>query len=102
MKVEIESVDNGYIITIPTSFDNEIKKKIVIQEQDSENQNMLSNQSLEGFMKMVAQLQDVFEIHNSKHNTIGYINGLCSEHIRWDINDKMEKSLENQKKDIGD
>ena len=43
--------------------------------------------------KTVNTLQDIFGINNSKHNSIGYINGLCSEHLRLEIQEQMKNSL---------
>jgi len=54
------------------------------------------------FSELVSNLQDIFGMNNSKHYKIGYINALCSEHMRWDFLQEMEKSLENPKNDNGD
>ncbi len=54
------------------------------------------------FSELTNTLQEVFEIYNSKHNKIGYINGLCSEDKRWNIKRTMEESLKNPKNDLGD
>ena len=35
-------------------------------------------------------------------NTIGYINDICSEHMRWEFQQQMKQSLENPKNDLGD
>ncbi len=100
MKIEIESVTNGYIITIPPEYDN-IEKKIVIQERE-EDFSATQKEELLCFSELVSNLQDIFGANNSKHNTIGYISAICSEHKRWDFLQEMEKSLENPKNDCGD
>ncbi len=74
MKLEIESVSNGYVITVPKSEYDEIERKYVVEERD-----------------------DSFA-----DNKIGYVSGVCSEHMRWEILETMEKSLENPKNDLGD
>ena len=103
MKIEIEKVDNGYIIVIPKNEyeGNDVQRKIVIQEKedDHESTNILEFQA---FNDLVEQLQEIFFISNSKHNEIGYITGLCSEYERWDIQKTMQKSLLNSKNDLGD
>ena len=103
MKIEIETACNGYIITIPAVDDEDIEKKIVI-ENSKENEYYLNDSKVkfESFTNLVDQLQEIFELYNSKHNTIGYVNGICSENIRWDINEKMRESLKNPKNDNGD
>lgn len=54
------------------------------------------------FSELVSTLQEAFGVYNSKHKKIGYINALCSEHLRWDFMQQMEVSLENPKSDTGD
>jgi len=49
-----------------------------------------------------AALEELFGVSNTKHNEIGYINGLCSEDKRWEVIEIMEKSLSNPKNDLGD
>ena len=103
MKIEIEKVDNGYIIVIPKNEyeGNDVQRKIVIQEKedDLESTNILEFQA---FNDLVEQLQEIFYVSNSKHNEIGYITGLCSEYERWDIQETMQKSLLNPKNNLGD
>ena len=82
MKIQIESASNGYIITIPPEDDDGIDRKIVIQENESEDESL---EEFGVFDSLVSQLQDIFGVYNSKHNKIGYVSGLCSEHIRWEI-----------------
>lgn len=78
-------------------------RKIVIQETDDNEQHFNDSKTeFEIFTKLVEQLEEIFGIHNSKHNTIGYINGLCSEYERYEIQEEMRKSLENPKNDMGD
>lgn len=77
MKLEIEAVSNGYVITIPKN-------------------------EFEAFTELINHLADFFGVQNSKHNTIGYINGLCSEYERYDIIKVMEKSLKDPRNDLGD
>jgi len=101
MKIEIESVTNGYIITIPAEYEESIEKKIVVQEQESYFDDSLKEEFL-CFSDLVSQLQDLFSVSNSKHNKIGYISSICSEHMRWNFLQEMEKSLENPKNDNGD
>lgn len=101
MKIEIESVSNGYIITIPPEYEDNLEKKIVIQERDSDFHDDHKDR-LVCFSELVSTLQEVFGVYNSKHKKIGYINALCSEHLRWDFMQKMEASLEDPKNDTGD
>ncbi len=101
MKIEIESVTNGYIITIPPEYEEDIEKKIVVQEREDD-LNATKKEEFLCFSELVSNLQDIFGVNNSKHNTIGYINAICSEHRRWDFLHEMEKSLENPKNDCGD
>ena len=101
MKLEIESVSNGYVITVPKSEYDEIEKKFVVEERDDS----LTDDNIDefkAFHELVLQLQDFFGVMNSKHNKIGYVSGVCSEHMRWDIYETMEKSLKNPKNDLGD
>ena len=101
MKLEIESVSNGYVITVPVSEYNEVERKFVVEEKDDD----LSDNNIDkfkAFHELVSHLQDFFGVMNSKHNKIGYVSGVCSEHMRWKILETMEKSLENPKNDLGD
>jgi len=101
MKLEIEAVSNGYVITVPKGDYSEVERKYVIQEkEDCYTDNNLD--SFQAFHELVLQLQDFFDVNNSKHNTVGYVSGVCSESIRWEILDTMEKSLEDPKNDLGD
>ncbi len=101
MKLEIESVSNGYVITVPKDDYNEVEKKYVIEEKDDDYaDNDLD--AFQAFHELVLQLEDFFGVTNSKHNKIGYVSGVCSEHMRWEILETMEKSLENPKNDSGD
>jgi len=101
MKLEIESVSNGYIITVPKSEYDEIERKYVVEEKDDSfaDDNI---DEFKAFHELVSQLQDFFGVTNSKHRKIGYVSGVCSEHMRWEILETMEKSLENPKNDLGD
>jgi len=101
MKLEIEAVNNGYIITVPASEYHEIERKFVVQEKEDD----LADNNKDEFMafhQLVLLLEDFFEVHNSKHNKIGYLSGICSEHIRWEILETMENSLKNPKNGSGD
>jgi hypothetical protein len=101
MKLEIESVSNGYVITVPVSEYSEVERKFVVEERED----ILADDNIDefkAFHKLILQLQDFFGVINSKHNKIGYINGVCSEDKRWEILESMEKSLENPKNDLGD
>ncbi len=100
MKLEIESVGNGYIITIPESEYNEVERKFVIEEKDEDFTDDCRNE-FQAFSDLIDHLADFFGIQNSKHNTIGYINGLCSEYERYEIMEVMGKSLENTKNNLG-
>jgi len=101
MKLEIEAVSNGYVITVPKGDYSEVERKYVVQEkEDRHTDNNLD--SFQAFHELVLQLQDFFDVNNSKHNTVGYVSGVCSESIRWEILDTMEKSLNNPKNDLGD
>ena len=101
MKIEIETAINGYIITIPPEYEDSIAKKIVIQESEC-NYHDTKQEEFECFRELVSNLQEIFGVNNSKHNTIGYINDICSEHMRWEFQQQMEQSLENPKNDLGD
>ena len=101
MKLEIESVSNGYIITIPESEYSEVERKFVVEEKDDDVSDDKRNE-FQAFSELIDHLADLFGVQNSKHNTIGYINGLCSEYERYDIMEVMEKSLEHPKNDLGD
>ena len=101
MKLEIESVSNGYIITVPASEYDEIERKYVVEEKDDDYADNNIDE-FNAFHELVLQLQDFFGVTNSKHNKIGYVSGVCSEDMRWDILETMEKSLENPKNDLGD
>jgi len=101
MRLEIESVSNGYIITIPKDEYNEIETKYVVEEHDDDLADD-NKDRLEAFSMLVMQLQEFFGVTNSKHNKFGYINGLCSEDKRWEITEMMERSQENPKNDLGD
>jgi len=91
MKIEIETATNGYIITIPPEYEDIIKKKIVIQEPEC-NYHNTEQEELECFRDLVSNLQEILGVNNSKHNTIGYINDICSEHMRWEFQQQMEES----------
>jgi hypothetical protein len=101
MKIEIETATNGYIITIPPEYEDSIEKKIVIQEAEYI-LNDDKEEVFECFRDLVSNLQEIFGVNNSKHNTIGYINDICSEDKRWDFQQQMKKFLENPKNDLGD
>ena len=103
MNIEIEKVENGYIIVLPKNEFNEViyDKKIVVQEEDTESKEE-STIEFQTFSALVDTLQEVFGVYNTKHNNIGYINGLCSEDKRWEINEEMRESLKNPKNDLGD
>ena len=101
MKIEIETATNGYIITIPSEYEDNITKKIVIQEPEG-NYHDAAQEEFECFRDLVSNLQEILGVYNSKHNTIGYINDICSEHMRWELQQQMKQSLENPKNDLGD
>ena len=101
MKIEIEKVANGYIITIPPEYEDSIEKKIVIQEPEYDHRDS-KNEEFECFRNLVSNLQEILGIYNSKHNTIGYINDICSEDMRCEFHQQMKQSLENPKNDLGD
>ena len=101
MKIAIETATNGYIITIPPEYEDSIEKKIVIQEPEYSH-NDTKREEFECFRDLVSNLQEIFGVNNSKHNTIGYINDIYSEHMRWEFKQQMKQSLENPKNDLGD
>jgi len=101
MKLEIESVSNGYVITIPASDYDEVERKFVVEEREGGVEDDKIDE-FKAFHELVLQLEEFFGVLNSKHNKIGYISGVCSEHMRWDIQETMEKSLEDPKNDLGD
>ena len=101
MKLEIELVSNGYIITVPMSEYSEVARKFVVEEKD-ENFTDDNRNEFQAFSDLIDHLADLFGVQNSKHNSIGYINGLCSEYERYNIMEVTEKSLENPKNDLGD
>ena len=101
MKIEIETATNGYIITIPPEYEDSVEKKIVIQELEYDH-NDGKKEEFECFRNLVSNLQEIFGVNNSKHNTIGYINDICSEDKRWEFQQLMKESLENPKNDLGD
>ena len=101
MKLEIESVSNGYVITIPASDYDEVERKFVVKEREGGVEDDKIDE-FKAFHELVLQLEEFFGVLNSKHNKIGYISGVCSEHMRWDIQETMEKSLEDPKNDLGD
>ncbi len=104
MRIEIEKVENGYIIILPKNQFDEvpIERKIVIQEKEENIYDDTNINEFQAFNNLVKHLQEIFFIHNSKHNKIGYITGLCSEYDRWDILQTMEESLKNPRSDTGD
>ena len=101
MKIEIETATNGYIITIPPEYEDSVEKKIVIQELEYDHNNG-KKEEFECFRNLVSNLQEIFGVNNSKHNTIGYINDICSEDKRCEFQQQMKQSLENPKNDLGD
>ena len=88
-------------ITIPPVYEDCLEKKIVIQERESDFDDDHKDRLL-CFSELVSTLQEVFGVYNSKHKKIGYVNALCSEHLRWDFIQQMEASLENPQSDTGD
>ena len=101
MKLEIEKASNGYIITLPAENEEHIEQKIVVQEKEY-NLHDSTKEEFECFRNLVSNLQEIFGVNNSKHNTIGYINDICSENKRWKFQQQMKQSLENPKNDLGD
>jgi len=101
MKIEIEQASNGYIITLPPENEEHIERKIVVQEKEY-NDHDSTKEEFECLRDLVFHLQEIFDINNSKHKKIGYINGICSEDMRWKFQEQMEQSLENPKNDFGD
>jgi len=104
MKIEIEKVENGYIVVLPNNPFNEvvIERKIVIQEQEECTLDDTNESEFQAFNELVEHLQEIFSVENSKYNKIGYITGLCSEYDRWDILQAMTESLKNPRSDTGD
>ena len=96
MKIQIEKAGNGYILQ---TVEDDFTKTIVIQAKSSLSD---SETALFTFSKLVDTLQEEIEVYNSKHNTIAFINGLCSCDRRWDIKEQMEESLKTPKNDYGD
>ncbi len=88
MKIEIERAKH-------------IERKIVVQEKEYNDYDS-TKETFECFRDLVFHLQEIFGINNSKHKKIGYINALCSEHLRWELQEQMNQSLENPKNDEGD
>lgn len=74
MKLQIESASNGYIITIPVSEYSEVERQYVIEEKEDD----FADDNKD-------ELQELFGVINSKHNKVGFVQGLCSEDQRWDI-----------------
>lgn len=101
MKLQIESASNDYIITIPVSEYSEVERKYVIEEKEDDFADD-NKDEFQAFSDLVSMLQELFGVINSKHNKVGFVQGLCSEDQRWDITEMMEKSLENPKNDLGD
>ena len=65
MKLEIESVSNGYIITVPKDDYSEIERKYVVEENsDDYADNNLDE--LQALNNLVLQLQDFFSVINLK------------------------------------
>ena len=90
----LEKVSNGYIVTIPPEDSDSIEVKVVVQE----NEGMEEKASeMSSFSSLVSFLQDYFGVYNSKHNQVGYVQGLCSERIRGRLVDIMEKSVVGKK-----
>ena len=101
MKLEIERARNGYIITLPPENEEHIEQKIVVQEKEYTFHDS-PKEEFECFRDLVFHLQEIFGINNSKHKTIGYINGICSEDKRWKFQEQMKQSLKKPKNDLGD
>ncbi|MBA1420548.1 MAG: hypothetical protein FAF03_06735 [Epsilonproteobacteria bacterium] len=101
MKLEIESVSNGYVITVPSGEYAESERKLVVEEKEDEFSDDTRNE-FQAFVGLIDQLAEYFGVNNTKHNTVGYISGLCSEYDRYDIKEMMEKSLENPRNNTGD
>lgn len=101
MKLEIEAVNNGYIITIPADDNVEVERKFVVEEKEDLFRDDTRN-TFQAFIDLTEVLAEYFGVINSKHNTIGCIHGLCSEYDRYEIMEVMEKSLEHPKNDTGD
>jgi len=60
-KLQIEQTNNGYIMTGKFN-DSEEKTKIVIEEKDEEDSELIAMQDL------LWQIKEYFGIYNSKHN----------------------------------
>ena len=101
MKLEIEMVSNGYVVTLPAGKYSEVERKYVVEEKEDTSSDDTKNE-FQAFSDLVLLLGELFGVQNSKHNKIGFINGLCSEDQRWEIIEMMEKSLEQPKNDLGD
>jgi len=101
MKLEIEMVSNGYVVTLPAGEYSEVERKYVVEEKVDASSNDTKNK-FQAFSDLVLLLGELFGVQNSKHNKIGFINGLCSEDQRWEIIEIMEKSLDQSKNDLGD
>ena len=101
MKLEIERARNGYIITLPPENEEHNEQKIVVQEKEYTFHDS-TKEEFECFRDLVFHLQEIFGINNSKHKTIGYINGICSEDKRWKFQEQMKQSLKKPKNDLGD
>ena len=101
MKIEIENVSNGYIITMPAD-DNGTEQKIVVEQKEDDTSHSDTIDEFISFNNLVENLQEIFGIYNSKHNTVGFISGICSEDKRWEFNQQMKESLKNPKNDLGD
>lgn len=102
MKIEIENVSNGYIITIPADDDSKIEQKLVIEQKVDD---ISSDENLDNFIAfntLVENIQDILGVYNSKHHTVGFISGVCSEDKRWEFNEQIKESLNNPKNDLGD
>jgi len=104
LKIEIEKVENGYILVLPNNPYDEvvIERKIVIQKKEENTFDDTNVSEFQAFHELVETLQEIFFIENSKYNKIGYITGLCSEYDRWDILQSMKESLKNPRNDTGD
>ena len=105
MKIEIESAENGYIVTTHTrNYDLHDKpysldSTFVIECTDTDNESLDEQQT---FHQLTQLVQDLFGVYNSKHNLTGFVSGVCSEHIRYDLTEQMKESLTNPQNDLGD
>ncbi len=102
MKIELEKANNGYIITIPPTYTDEVVRKYVVEEKEDDINDIDELNTYVAFANLVSTLQDIFEINNSKHNKVGFLCGICSEDKRWEFDNEMKKSLLNPKNDNGD